>query len=87
MTTAARAARVLVLCSVVLFSPLYQGAPGVAPVAAAQIETAGQPPADEFDFPDEEEDVPTWADDLRAQALDLTLVSAFLVLAFVSFFR
>jgi NosR/NirI family transcriptional regulator, nitrous oxide reductase regulator len=44
-------------------------------------------PAGGWDFPDEEEDVPTWADDLRAQALDLALVSAFLVLAFVSFFR
>ena len=44
-------------------------------------------PADGWDFGDEEEDVPTWADDLRAQAVDLGLVSAFLVLAFVSFFR
>ena len=51
--------------------------------AAAQAEQ----PAGGWDFPDEEEDVPTWADDLRAQALDLTLVTAFLVLAFVSFFR
>src|SRR6185503_6092702 len=51
---------------------------------AAQAE---QPPAGGFDFPDEEEDAPTWADDLRAQALDLGLVTAFLVLAFVSFFR
>ena len=40
-----------------------------------------------FDFPDEEEDAPTWADDIRAQALDLGLVVAFLALAFVSFFR
>jgi NosR/NirI family nitrous oxide reductase transcriptional regulator len=46
-----------------------------------------QPPAGGFDFPDEEDDAPTWGDDLRAQALDLALVSAFLVLAFVSFFR
>jgi NosR/NirI family transcriptional regulator, nitrous oxide reductase regulator len=46
-----------------------------------------QPPAGGWDFPDEEEDIPTWADDLRAQAVDLALVSAFLVLAFVSFFK
>ena len=46
-----------------------------------------QPPAGGWDFPDEDEDVPTWADDLRAQALDLGLVTAFLALAFVSFFR
>jgi NosR/NirI family transcriptional regulator, nitrous oxide reductase regulator len=31
--------------------------------------------------------VPSWADDIRAQALELSLVSAFCVLAFVSFFR
>jgi polyferredoxin len=46
-----------------------------------------QPPGDGWDFPDEEEEVPTWADDLRAQAADLALVTGFLVLAFVSFFR
>ena len=44
-------------------------------------------PAGEWDFGDEEEDVPTWADDIRAQALDVGLVTAFSVLAFVSFFR
>jgi hypothetical protein len=54
-------------------------------VVLAQAE---QPPAGGWDFPDEEEEeAPTWGDDLRAQALDLGLVSAFLVLAFVSFFR
>ena len=53
--------------------------------AAAQ--TVEQPSAGAFDFPDEEDDAPTWSGDLRAQALDLVLVSAFLVLAFVSFFR
>jgi len=55
---------------------------GAAPTAATQ-----PPAAPSWDFPEEEDDAPTWADDLRAQALDLTLVSAFLVLAFVSFFR
>ena len=40
-----------------------------------------------FDFPDEEEDAPTWADDIKAQALDIVAVAAFSVLAFVSFFR
>src|SRR5262245_8868864 len=40
-----------------------------------------------FDFPEEEEEAPTWADDIRAQALDIALVAAFSVLAFVSFFR
>ena len=68
----------------------------IAGVAATGLKARGhvlvaqaveQPPAGGFDFPDEEDDAPTWADDLRAQALDLALVSAFLVLAFVSFFR
>jgi polyferredoxin len=55
-----------------------------APVfAQSTAETQAGP----FDFPDEDEDVPTWTDDLRAQALDITLVGAFTTLAFVSFFR
>ena len=36
---------------------------------------------------DEEEAAPTWSEDIRAQALDVTAVAAFSVLAFVSFFR
>ena len=38
-------------------------------------------------FEEDEEVVPTWADDLRAQAVDLVAVSIFTVFAFVSFFR
>jgi NosR/NirI family transcriptional regulator, nitrous oxide reductase regulator len=50
---------------------------------------APPPPADQggFDFPDEEEEAPTWAEDIRAQAVDIALVAGFSVLAFVSFFR
>jgi len=40
-----------------------------------------------FDFPDEEEDTPTWAEDIRAQAVDIALVVAFTALAFTSFFK
>jgi NosR/NirI family transcriptional regulator, nitrous oxide reductase regulator len=40
-----------------------------------------------WNFDEEEEAVPTWADDIRAQALDLTAIAVFTVLAFVSFFR
>ena len=40
-----------------------------------------------FDFPDEQEDQPTWSDDVRAQALDIGLVIAFSTLAFISFFH
>jgi len=53
-------------------------------VLVAQPPPAGQ---GEFDFPEEEEDAPTWADDIRAQALDIALVAGFSVLAFVSFFK
>jgi polyferredoxin len=48
---------------------------------------ATQPPGGGFDFPEEEEDAPSWAEDIRAQAVDIALVSAFSLLAFVSFFR
>jgi NosR/NirI family transcriptional regulator, nitrous oxide reductase regulator len=40
-----------------------------------------------WEFPDEAEVVRTWADDLRTQGPEIALVTAFLVLAFVSFFR
>src|SRR5262245_41133072 len=48
---------------------------------------AAQPPGGGFDFPDEEDDAPSWSDDIRAQAVDLGLVVAFSALAFTSFFR
>jgi len=40
-----------------------------------------------WNFDDEEEAAPTWADDARAQAGDVVAVAGFVVLAFVSFFR
>jgi NosR/NirI family transcriptional regulator, nitrous oxide reductase regulator len=55
--------------------------------ASSFSQAAANQQAGPFDFPDEDEDVPTWTDDLRAQAVDLALVGAFTVLAFVSFFR
>src|SRR5262245_30082061 len=57
-------------------------------VVVAQ-EPAQQPPAaqGEFDFPEEDEEAPTWAEDIRAQAVDIALVAGFSVLAFVSFFK
>jgi polyferredoxin len=48
---------------------------------------AQQPAPGSWDFGDEEEEVAaTWADDARAQALDITLVVAFTALAFTGFF-
>jgi polyferredoxin len=55
----------------------------------AEQEPAPQQPAEGggWDFEEEEEEAPTWADDIRAQAVDIALVAGFSVLAFVSFFR
>jgi polyferredoxin len=56
------------------------------PLALAQA--PAQPPAEGgWDFEEEEEEATTWADDIRAQAIDIAAVAAFSVLAFVSFFR
>ena len=60
-----------------------------APVSPAP-DTADQPekPAQTWDFgDDEDEDVPSFAQDLRAQVRDIGLMTAYLMLAFVSFFR
>jgi polyferredoxin len=48
---------------------------------------AGQPAGDGWNFDEEEEQAATWVDDIRAQAVDIAAVAAFLTLAFVSFFR
>ena len=55
----------------------------------ARARHADEPAAGKgWDFGDEEEEeTPSFAEDLRAQALDIALVVAFNVLAFVSFFR
>jgi polyferredoxin len=58
----------------------------LAGAAAAQPAPAAQPAAG-WDFDEEEEAAPTWADDIKAQAVDIAAVSAFLTLAFISFFR
>jgi len=64
--------------------PPTEGAPAPVPETPDQ----GDKPASGWDFGDEEdEDVPSFAEDLRAQARDITLMTAYLILAFVSFFR
>jgi polyferredoxin len=42
---------------------------------------------DTWKFADEDEAVPTWADDIKAQAPELTMFTAFATLALVGFFR
>jgi polyferredoxin len=57
-----------------------------APLPSAVV--YAQQPDDTWNFEEEDEEVArTWGDDLRAQAVDLAAVSAFLTFAFVSFFR
>lgn len=57
--------------------------PGVAQAQPDEPAAGGQ-----WDFGDEdEEEAPSFAEDARAQALDVALMAAYLVLAFVSFFR
>ena len=63
---------------------------GAATTGHAQVGSerpSGPSDAAGWNFEDDEEDVPTWAEDIRAQAPDLIAVSAFLAVAFVSFFR
>jgi polyferredoxin len=69
------------------FSVLLVAGPAVAALVAQA--PAQQPPAaqDGWDFEEEEEETPTWAEDIRAQAVDIALVAGFSVLAFVSFFK
>jgi polyferredoxin len=75
-----RAGGWFVLC---LLTGLFSLAGPVSSVLASS-----QPPAEaEWDFGEEEDVVPTWADDVRAQAQDLVLIVAFSALAFTSFFR
>ena len=62
--------------------------PIVTPLAPSIVHAQEQQRPSRFDFPDEEEeDVPSWRDDLRTQALDIAFVAAFSTLAFLGFFR
>ena len=57
------------------------------PAHAQDQPDPGKPADASWNFEEEEEVVPTWTDDLRAQAVDLVAISIFTVFAFVSFFR
>jgi polyferredoxin len=57
-------------------------------IAACGVAVHAQPPQEGgWDFTEEEDVAPTFADDLRAQAADISAVAIFVVFAFVSFFR
>ena len=53
----------------------------------ASVAAQDEPQDSSWNFDEEEEVVPTFMDEVRAQALDIVAVAAFSVLAFVSFFR
>jgi NosR/NirI family nitrous oxide reductase transcriptional regulator len=55
--------------------------------SAGLVALHAQAPKPSSDFAAEEATQPTWADDIRDQAVDILPVVAFCVLAFVSFFR
>jgi polyferredoxin len=59
----------------------------VLPAHAQGEPDPGSPAQPGWNFDEEEETAPTWAGDIRAQAVDLAAIAAFTVLAFVSFFR
>jgi polyferredoxin len=86
LTVRAAIAAALIVCGATAHAASH-AATGVA-LARADTTSAPHATAVQWEFPDdEEEDVPSWADDLRSQAVDLVAVSAFLALAFISFFR
>lgn len=79
MTLGWRRLVVVLGCILVVGASVSAGLWKTSPAYAAQ--------AGGLDFPDEEQDQPSWADDIRAQATDIALVIAFSTLAFISFFR
>src|SRR5262245_52502553 len=60
---------------------------GENPPAGGTRQENARPAENAWKFADEEEAVPSWTDDLKAQALDLSLLTAFIALALVGFFR
>jgi len=61
----------------------------VIAVPTRAVAQAPAQPSEErsWNFEEEEEQAPTWVDDIGAQTFDIVAVAAFSVLAFVSFFR
>jgi polyferredoxin len=88
------AAAVRVLVALLVLGAATAGAQPPEPEVPPSAAVEGAPPAGAqetggWDFGDEDEETAaaSWADDVRAQALDITMVAAFSTLAFVSFFR
>jgi len=56
-------------------------------IVVCTLSLHAQQSKDGWNFSDEDEAVPSWTDDLKEQALDLSLFSAFAALALVGFFK
>ena len=84
---AGRPAALALLLLVWLDRPVCAQPPAVPAAPAETTQGEAQPSDDPWDFPDEEEDVASATENLRAQALDIVLFASFAALALVSFFR
>jgi polyferredoxin len=83
---AGRPAALALLLLVWLDLPVCAQPPGVPP-APETAQGEAQPSDDPWNFPDEEEDLASANENLRAQVVDIALFTAFAGLALVSFFR
>lgn len=80
--------RTFVLAVFFLLAPsLAAGRQAAAPQTGVASQESAQAGEDQWNFPDEEETVPSFADELQTQGLDLALFAAFASLALVGFFR
>jgi NosR/NirI family nitrous oxide reductase transcriptional regulator len=73
--------------STVLGGSTLQDPPYAGALSYAAAASQPQPDGGGWDFDEEEEQAASWAEDIKAQAVDLAALAAFLTLAFVSFFR
>lgn len=84
---AARLAALALMLLVWLELPVCAQPPGGPSAPGETAQSDAQPSADSWDFPDEEQDVASASENLRAEAMDIVLFTAFAGLALVSFFR
>ena len=84
---AARFAAIALLLLIWHDVPVCAQPPDVPSGPADTAQGDAPPSGDTWDFPDEEQDVVSAGENLRAQAMDIVLFTAFAALALVSFFR
>jgi polyferredoxin len=87
VTPALGAVRVLLAAFLVTVTVATLSAEAFQPDVPVAAQAAAQPEDDPWNFDDDEEVQPTFAELARTQALDIALFGAFAVLVLVSFFR